>query len=60
MFLTQEDRVKEILFVASKVWQYRLWIFQTGGKKLEIVLLKIQHTHRKFLNFENWTNVEPQ
>ena len=24
--------------------QYRLWSFQTGGKKLEILLAKNQHT----------------
>ena len=31
-----------------------------GGKKLERFLPKNQHTERKFLNFENWTNGEPQ
>ena len=42
------------------IWQYRLWSFQTGGTKLETFLPKNQHTQRKFLNFENWTNGEPQ
>ena len=42
------------------LWQYGLWIFQTGGTKLERFLPKNQHTQRKFLNFENWTNGEPQ
>ena len=42
------------------LWQYRLWSFQTGYIKLEIFLPKNQHTQRKFLNFENWTNGEPQ
>ena len=37
-----------------KVWQYRLWSFQTGGIKLERFLPKNQHTQRKLLNFENW------
>ena len=34
--------------------------FQTGYTKLETVLHKNQHTQRKLLNFENWTNWEPQ
>ena len=41
-------------------WQYGLWSFQTGYAKLERVLHKNQHTQRKLLNFENWTNGEPQ
>ena len=39
---------------ASKVWQYGLWSFQTGGRKLERVLPNNQYTQRKLLNFENW------
>ena len=35
-----------------------LWSFQTGGTKLVRFLPKNQHTQRKFLNFENWTNGE--
>ena len=35
-------------------------IFQAGDIKLERFLPKDQHTQRKFLNFENWTNREPQ
>ena len=31
-----------------------------GCIKLEIFLPKNQHTQRKFLNFENWTNEEHQ
>ena len=31
-----------------------------GYTKLEIFLHKNQHTQRKLLNFENWTNGEPQ
>ena len=42
------------------VWQYRLWSFQTGYIKLARFLHKSQHTQRKFWNFENWTNGEPQ
>ena len=33
-----------------------MWSFQTGYVKLERFLPKNQHTQRKFLNFENWTN----
>ena len=40
------------------VWQYGVWSFQTGGIELERFLPKNQHTKRKFLNFENWTNGE--
>ena len=42
------------------LWQYRLWSFKSGDTKLERFLLKNQHTQRKLLNFENWTNGEPQ
>ena len=31
-----------------------------NGVKLERFLPKNQHTKRKFWNFENWTNGEPQ
>ena len=34
--------------------------FSSGGIKLERFLPKNQHIQRKFLNFENWTNGEPQ
>ena len=47
-------------FLAWALWQYGLWSFQTGGTKLERFLPKNQHTQRKLLNFENWTNGEPQ
>ena len=43
-----------------RLWQYELWSFETGYMKLERFLPKNQHTQRKFLNFENWTNGEPQ
>ena len=42
------------------LWQYGLWNFQMGYTKLERLLHKNQHTQRKLLNFENWTNGEPQ
>ena len=42
------------------VWHYRLWSFKTRDTKLERFLHKNQHTQRKWLNFENWTNGEPQ
>ena len=37
-------------------------VFKRGiqNKKLERFLPKNQHTQRKVLNFENWTNGEPQ
>ena len=34
--------------------------FSSGGTKLERFLHKNQHTQRKFLNFESWTNGESQ
>ena len=43
-----------------KVWQYRLWNFQGRHTKLERFLVKNEHTQRKLLNFESWTNGEPQ
>ena len=49
-----------ILFLYCILWQYRLWSFQSGGTKSERVLPKNQHTQKKVLNFENWTNGEPQ
>ena len=42
-----------------KLWQYGLWSFQTGYTKLQRFLHKNQHTQRKLLNFEHWTNGEP-
>ena len=34
--------------------------FSKGYTKLERFLHKNQYTQRKLLNFENWTNEEPQ
>ena len=42
------------------LWQYGLWSFQTGGRRLERFVHKNQHTQRKLLNFENWDNGGPQ
>ena len=42
--------------VSAQLWQYGLWSFQEGGTKLERCLPKNQHTQKKFLNFENWSN----
>ena len=44
------------------VGNYRLWSFEERDTKLERFwfLPKNQHTQRKFFNFENWTNREPQ
>ena len=43
-----------------RLWQYGLWSFQRGYTKLERFLHKNQHAQRILLNFENWTNKEPQ
>ena len=56
-FLTEEASTEE---ARSRLWQYGLWSFQMGYTKLERFLHKNQHTQRKLLNFENWTNGEPQ
>ena len=40
--------------------QHRLWSFQERDTNLEMFLRKIQHTQRKCLNFDIWTNGEPQ
>ena len=50
-----EGKDADMLFT---LWQYGLWSFQTEGTKLERFLPKNQHIQRKFLNFENWVNVE--
>ena len=34
--------------------------FQNGETKFERFLPKNQHTQKKLLNFENWTNSDPQ
>ena len=47
-----------LLATVSKVWQYGLWSFQTGGTKLERFSPKNQDTQRKLLDFENWVNGE--
>ena len=43
---------------SCQLWQYGLWSFQMGYKKLLRFLPKNQHTQRKLLNFENWVNGE--
>ena len=45
MFLSLNSEV----FSQSRLWQYGLWSFQTGGTKFERFLPKNQHTQRKFL-----------
>ena len=35
----------------TAIWQYGLWSFQAGVRKLEILLHKNQHTQRKLLKF---------
>ena len=46
--------------VIYTIWHYRLWSFKFRDTKLERFLPKNQQTQRKLLNFENWTNGEPQ
>ena len=55
-----EQKDSAYVFNGCQLWQYRFWSFQTGYTKLERFLHKNQHTQRKLLNFENWTNGEPQ
>ena len=51
--------VSSITFLVH-LWHYRLWSFKTRDTKLEMFFHKNQQTQRKLLNFENWTNGEPQ
>ena len=51
---------KPVICLLLSLWQYGLWSFQTGSTKLERYLPKNQYTQRKFLNFENWTNISSQ
>ena len=48
------------LYIHTFRKKYRLWSFKTRDTKLERFLHKNQLTQRKLLNFENWTNGEPQ
>ena len=54
MYFSIGAKKKSYLMLLSLIWQFGLWSFQTGGTKLERVLPKNQHTHRKLLNVENW------
>ena len=49
-----------VWLVDIHLWHYRLWSFKTKDTKLERFLHKNLRTQRKLLNFENWTNGEPQ
>ena len=40
------------MILRYSLWQYGLWSFQTGDKKLERFLPNNQHNIRKLLNFE--------
>ena len=42
------------------VWNYQLWSFKSKDTKLERFSRKNQHTLRKLLNLQNWTNGEHQ
>ena len=50
------------IFVKSllPLWNYWLWSFDSRDKKLKRFWPKNQHNEKKLLNFENWTNEEPQ
>ena len=48
------------VFDISELWHYRLWSFKTRDTKLERFLHRNQLTQRNLLNFEIWTNGEPQ
>ena len=56
----QVETISAGFLCVPTLWQYGLWSFQTGYTKLERCLHKNQPTQRKLLNFENWTNGEPQ
>ena len=57
----ETQNVKKFRYVLGcSVWHYQLWSFKTRDTKLERFLHKNQRTQRKSLNFENWTNGEPQ
>jgi hypothetical protein len=47
-------------FLSNKLFTVAYGITGYGVTKLETFLHKNQHTQRKLLNFENWTNGEPQ
>ena len=55
-----EKKISDIEASWYTLWQYGLGSFQMGYTKLERFLHKNQHTQGKLLNFENWTNGEPQ
>ena len=52
----QSSVTKSLSGQKSVLWQYQLWSFQERDTKLERFLAKNQHTQRKSLNFENWSN----
>ena len=53
-------RASLVVCTARALWHYRLWRFKTRDTKLEKFMHNNQHTQRKLLNFEIWTNGEPQ
>ena len=44
----------------STLWHYRLWNFKAGIQTWKGFCIKINCSQLKLLNFENWTNGEPQ
>ena len=57
---TNLSKFLDLLIFYFALWQYGLWCFRGRDTKLERFLHKNQHTQRKLLNFENWTNGAPQ
>ena len=53
---TKENPCVSYPLEICKVWQYWLWSCQGKDTKLERFLTKNQHTQRKLLNSENWSN----
>ena len=48
--------LSQTVIITMVIWHYRFWSFKSRDEKLEGILPKNQHTQRKLLNFENWTN----
>ena len=58
---SKKEKIEQDLFCSEfSSMVIRVVEFSSEGKKLERFLPKNQHPQRKFLNFENWTNGEPQ
>ena len=56
----EKSKIKIQKFHECMLWQHRFWSFKSRDTKVERFLHKNQHTQRKLLNFENWTNEKQQ